>query len=237
MAIGTAVQRGSMVYIYDERGHQTGVVSGDLQGYTSGTVSVQRGTMICTYDQRGHQLAVTSAGSSRRTSSSSGSGSGNSPSPNPLLFAVLILAVVIGSATGLIKPSTHPDANQQQQGQTPQPAPPEQPAPESPSEPAAAEPAVLWGAFAVSPSTGASGWSKGYGSESEAQQAAVRSCGQDDCNAFGFTAGAAALVESDSRWYHESGRSSEEEAGSMSLQQCQNQEPAGNCRMVASFSF
>ena len=45
------------------------------------------------------------------------------------------------------------------------------------------------------------------------------------------------LVESDSRWYHESGRSSEEEASSMALQQCQREEPAGNCRMVASFSF
>jgi hypothetical protein len=89
----------------------------------------------------------------------------------------------------------------------------------------------------VSPSTGASGWSKGYGTESEAQQAAVESCGQGDCRAFGFTAGAAALVESDSRWYHEAGRSSEEEASSMALQQCQSQEPAGNCRVVSSIAF
>ncbi len=89
----------------------------------------------------------------------------------------------------------------------------------------------------MSPSTGASGWSKGYGTESEAQQAAVESCGQGDCRAFGFTAGAAALVESDSRWYHEAGRSSEEEASSMALQQCQSQEPAGNCRVVSSIAF
>lgn len=96
---------------------------------------------------------------------------------------------------------------------------------------------MLWGAFAVSPSTGASGWSKGYDNESEALQAAVQPCGQEDCRAFGFTACAAALVESNSRWYHDSGRSSEEEARYLALKQCRSQEPGENCRVVSSISF
>ena len=49
MAIGSAVQRGSGVYIYDERGRQLGVVGAGsgpndgLKGYTGSTVSVRRG--------------------------------------------------------------------------------------------------------------------------------------------------------------------------------------------------
>lgn len=140
MAIGTAVQRGPWVYIYDEGGRQTGSVSGDLKGYTSSTVSVQHGSWIYTYDQRGSQLSSTSAGSSPPSPSSTSSGSGSSSSPNPLLFIDLILAAVIGSATGLIKTSSQPDAYEQPQEQSPQAAPPEQPAPESPSEPATVEP-------------------------------------------------------------------------------------------------
>lgn len=67
MAIGNAVQRGSIVYIYDEKGHQTGAVSAGngpkdgLKGYTSSTVNVQRGSIIYTYDESGHQIGVTSA--------------------------------------------------------------------------------------------------------------------------------------------------------------------------------
>jgi hypothetical protein len=67
MAIGNAVQRGSFVYIYDEKGHQSGSVSagsGDedgLKGYTSSTVNVRRGSFIYTYDEKGHQISSTSA--------------------------------------------------------------------------------------------------------------------------------------------------------------------------------
>lgn len=63
MAIGSAVQKGSMVYIYDERGRQLASVSaGDgLQGYTGSTVSVKRGNMVYTYDERGRQVSMTSA--------------------------------------------------------------------------------------------------------------------------------------------------------------------------------
>jgi len=67
MAIGNAVQRGSVIYIYDEKGRQlTAVSSGNgpndgLRGYTSSTVNVQRGSMIYTYDEKGRQIGVTSA--------------------------------------------------------------------------------------------------------------------------------------------------------------------------------
>lgn len=176
------------------------------------------------------------------SSSTSSSSTGSQSKPNGCMVALGGIALLIGLATGAFKPSTEPDAYQ-----TPTPSSPSGEASSPSADKAPAQEPVentespvaqeLWGAFAISPSTGESSWAKGYSTESEAQQAAVRSCGQDDCNAFGFTAGAAALVESDSRWYHESGRSSEEEASSMALQQCQREEPAGNCRMVASFSF
>ena len=63
MAIGNAVQKGSMVYIYDERSRQLASVSaGDgLQGYTGSTVSVKRGSMVYTYNERGQQVSMTSA--------------------------------------------------------------------------------------------------------------------------------------------------------------------------------
>lgn len=63
MAIGTAVQRGSVVYIYDEKGRQMATISaGDgMQGYTGSTVSVRRGSVIYTYDERGRQLSTTLA--------------------------------------------------------------------------------------------------------------------------------------------------------------------------------
>ena len=68
MAIGNAVQRGTYVYIYDEKGHQKASVptgSGPkdgLKGYTSSTVNVQRGSYIYTYDEKGHQTGSTPAG-------------------------------------------------------------------------------------------------------------------------------------------------------------------------------
>ena len=67
MAIGSAVQRGSSVYIYDEKGRQLGVVSAGsgpndgLKGYTGSTVSVRRGNSIYIYDERGRQKGVTPA--------------------------------------------------------------------------------------------------------------------------------------------------------------------------------
>ena len=65
MSIGNAVQRGSFVYIYDEKGRQIGTVSAGsgpkegLKGYTSSTVNVQRGTFIYTHDEKGHRISST----------------------------------------------------------------------------------------------------------------------------------------------------------------------------------
>ena len=67
MAIANAVQRGSTVYIYDDKGRQVASISaghqpGDgLKGYTATTVNVQRGSTIYTYNEKGSQIRQTSA--------------------------------------------------------------------------------------------------------------------------------------------------------------------------------
>ena len=60
MSIGSAVQRGSFVYVYDEKGRQLATVpAGEgMQGYTGSTVSVRRGAFIHTYDERGRQIST-----------------------------------------------------------------------------------------------------------------------------------------------------------------------------------
>ena len=63
MTIGSAVQRGSVVYIYDEKGRRIASVLGGtgpadgLQGYTNTTVNVRRGSTFYTYDQNGRRIA------------------------------------------------------------------------------------------------------------------------------------------------------------------------------------
>ena len=67
MTIGNAVQRGDVVYIYDEKGLLTGQVpagSGPqrgLKGYTSSTVNVRFGNVIYLYDEKGRLISQTSA--------------------------------------------------------------------------------------------------------------------------------------------------------------------------------
>lgn len=55
MAITTAVQRGSWVYVYNEHGSQVTSVYGELHGFTGSTVSVRRGSWIYVYDEHGSQ--------------------------------------------------------------------------------------------------------------------------------------------------------------------------------------
>lgn len=50
MAISTAVQRGKLVYVYNENGNNTITIQGDLQGFTSSTVTVRRGNMVYVYE-------------------------------------------------------------------------------------------------------------------------------------------------------------------------------------------
>jgi hypothetical protein len=67
MPIGNAVQRGALVYVYDERGRQIATItagsapSDGLTGYTSSTVNVRRGSLIYSYDARGRQIATAPA--------------------------------------------------------------------------------------------------------------------------------------------------------------------------------
>lgn len=67
MAIGSAVQRGSFVYVYDEKGHQLAALpagngpADGLKGYTGATVSVRRGSFVYIYDERGRQTSATPA--------------------------------------------------------------------------------------------------------------------------------------------------------------------------------
>ena len=68
MAIGSAVQRGQLVYVHDEKGRRLrSLLAGKgpkdgPQGYTSSTVSVRRASLIHTYDERGRRLSSTLAG-------------------------------------------------------------------------------------------------------------------------------------------------------------------------------
>lgn len=66
MAVGNAVQRGTLVYIYDENFRQTMSVSSagrfqsdGLVGYTAAAVHVRRGSLVYAYDERGHILSKT----------------------------------------------------------------------------------------------------------------------------------------------------------------------------------
>ncbi len=62
MAIGCVVQRGAMIYIYDEHGQQLGSQSGDaLLGYTQSSVSIRQGSMIRIFNERGQQIGSQSA--------------------------------------------------------------------------------------------------------------------------------------------------------------------------------
>jgi hypothetical protein len=67
MAIGNAVERGSLIYAYDEKNHQIFTVpagSGPddgLRGYTASRVNVKRGSLIYSYDERGRQVGTTPA--------------------------------------------------------------------------------------------------------------------------------------------------------------------------------
>jgi hypothetical protein len=67
MAIGSAVSKGSLIYVCDVRGHQLCVLSGGngpkdgLQSYTPSRVNIRRGSMIYVYDDNGTQRSVLTA--------------------------------------------------------------------------------------------------------------------------------------------------------------------------------
>lgn len=66
MAIGSAIQRGKQVQVYDEKGRLIfsrcfGNGSHDgLVGYTATTVSIRRGNQIVTFNEKGQQKFIRS---------------------------------------------------------------------------------------------------------------------------------------------------------------------------------
>jgi len=67
MAIGNAIQRGSMVHVYNEQNMQIFAQScgsgpnDGLKGYTASRVNIRRGNMIFTYNEKGAQIGAMSA--------------------------------------------------------------------------------------------------------------------------------------------------------------------------------
>ena len=55
MAIGSAVQRGNSVNVYNERGVMLFSKVGELIGYTGATVTICRGNQAITYSDKGIQ--------------------------------------------------------------------------------------------------------------------------------------------------------------------------------------
>jgi hypothetical protein len=67
MAIGSAIERGSYIYVYDERGttlfqkaRGSGAKDG-LLGFTGATVTVRFGSIIYTYGERGETVFAKAA--------------------------------------------------------------------------------------------------------------------------------------------------------------------------------
>jgi hypothetical protein len=62
MSIANAVQKGALVFVYDERGRtlyskSVGSQPGSgLLGFTSSTVSIRNGTLVFTYNEKGGTL-------------------------------------------------------------------------------------------------------------------------------------------------------------------------------------
>lgn len=57
MAIAMAQERNGFIYVYDEKNHQLFSLTGELCGYTAGTVTVKRNGFLYTYDEKGHQTS------------------------------------------------------------------------------------------------------------------------------------------------------------------------------------
>lgn len=56
MAIGSAIQKGSKVFIMDEKGRIINQYDGELRGYTNSTVTIYRGSFIYIMDEKGRTI-------------------------------------------------------------------------------------------------------------------------------------------------------------------------------------
>jgi len=66
MAISKAVQRGTLIYIYDQNGEAVTSISAPsrlpsdgLKAYTAESISVQKGSLLYNYDKQGKQTSIT----------------------------------------------------------------------------------------------------------------------------------------------------------------------------------
>lgn len=66
MPIGKAVQRGTLIYIYDQEGKAVTSISAPsrwptdgLKAYSPTNISVQKGTLLYSYDKNGRQTGIT----------------------------------------------------------------------------------------------------------------------------------------------------------------------------------
>ena len=56
--IATAIQRGNTVYVYNEKNSTLFTAFGELQGYTSSTVSIKKATTIYVYNEKGSIIST-----------------------------------------------------------------------------------------------------------------------------------------------------------------------------------
>lgn len=58
MAIGNAIQKGNIVYVYNEKNMQIFSQLGTLLGYTNSNINIKRGNAVYTYDANGRQIGA-----------------------------------------------------------------------------------------------------------------------------------------------------------------------------------
>jgi hypothetical protein len=58
MAIGTVVQSGDTLYVYNDKSVKIGMYFGELRGHTRSTINIQRGNIVYTYDERGMPIST-----------------------------------------------------------------------------------------------------------------------------------------------------------------------------------
>ena len=56
--IQTAIQKGSQVYVYNEKNCTLFIKEGILMGYTSQSVSIKKGNSVYTYNDRGTTVSI-----------------------------------------------------------------------------------------------------------------------------------------------------------------------------------
>ena len=64
MAIGNVMEKGNLIYAYDEKNKQlfakpfNSKNGAKLMGYTNSTVNIKKGNLVYTYDEKGKQISA-----------------------------------------------------------------------------------------------------------------------------------------------------------------------------------